>query len=99
MKKITKKEFKELIGLMENAEQFQREMYREKKPIYLRDHTILVEKLLELYFGEEAMEWIGWFCFDNDFGKGTLSATDAHQNPICQDVDGLWEYLTENDYL
>ena len=45
------------------------------------------------------MEWIGWFCFDNDFGKGTLSATDAHQNPICQDVDGLWAYLTENDYL
>ena len=58
-------------------------------------YTIISELLLEVY-GEEGHDWFSWFCYENDFGTGGLSAKDKKGNPICHSFESLYEYLELN---
>lgn len=55
-------------------------------------HEIVTELIKEVY-GEEGYDWFSWFCYENDFGSGTLEAWDENKNPICYSHESLWEYL------
>jgi hypothetical protein len=58
-------------------------------------HKIINELITEVY-GEEGYNWFSWFCWENDFGQGGLTANDEKDNPICYSVESLWECLEEN---
>lgn len=55
-------------------------------------HTIISELLLEVY-GDEGYDWFSWFCYENDFGTGGLTAKDEEGNPVCYSFESLYEYL------
>ena len=55
-------------------------------------HVIIQTLLLEVY-GEEACDWISWFCYENDFGQKGYQAWDENKNPICYSFESLWEYV------
>ena len=57
-------------------------------------HSVITLLITEIY-GEEGHDWFSWFCYENDFGKGSLEAWDENGKPFCQDVKSLWEYLEE----
>lgn len=58
-------------------------------------YTIISELLLEVY-GEEGHDWFSWFCYENNFGTGGLTANDKEGNPICHSFESLYEYLEVN---
>lgn len=55
-------------------------------------HTI-VDILIKTIYGEDGVDWFGWFCYENDFGEGTLTATDNDNNPIAYSIESLWALL------
>jgi hypothetical protein len=64
-------------------------------------HTI-ISTLLKSIYGEKGLDWLQWFCYENDFGQKpctgedgepTHCATDENGNPICYSFESLWEFL------
>jgi len=55
-------------------------------------HKIIDNLFTEIY-GKEGVNWIGWYCYENDFGDGDLKAWGDGEEEICSDVKSLWEYL------
>ena len=55
----------------------------------------VISTLLEEVYGKEGLDWWSWFCYENDFGQGTLEAWDADKNRICYSLESLWEFLEE----
>lgn len=53
----------------------------------------VIDILIKEIYGEVGNDWFGWFCYENDFGRKMLGAWDENKNPICQDVESLWEFL------
>lgn len=58
----------------------------------------LVEKLfsqtLDTQFNKLGIEWIFWFIYENDWGESNEPrAWDKEGNPICTDIDSLYELL------
>lgn len=58
-------------------------------------HEIITTLIREVY-GETGEDWWSWFCYENDFGTGKLTAHDENKNPICYDIKSLWEFLETN---
>lgn len=59
---------------------------------FTEDYVSIIESLIKEIYGESGADWFGWFCWENDFGEGDLTASDG-DDPICYDVKSLWEYL------
>ena len=55
-------------------------------------HKVITLLIKEVY-GEEGLDWWSWFCYENDYGQGTLEAWDKDGTPICYSFESLWEYL------
>jgi hypothetical protein len=45
-------------------------------------------------FTEEQKDWIDWFCYENDFGEKSLEAWDKEGKLICQNIEQLYELVT-----
>lgn len=59
-----------------------------------------VDKIIDITFSshytEQGVDWINWFIFETDYGKRNLEAWDENKNLICQDLESLHEYITNN---
>lgn len=55
----------------------------------------LIHLLIKEIYGEEGVDWFSWFCYENDYGQGTLEAWDENKNRICYSHESLWEFLEE----
>jgi hypothetical protein len=55
-------------------------------------HAIITELIKEVY-GDEGYDWWSWFCYENDYGQGGLTAQDEKGDPICYSFESLWNYL------
>jgi hypothetical protein len=60
---------------------------------FLEPSNRIIEFLISECYDEYAWEWISWFCYENNFGKGSLTAHDENDEPICYSMQSLWEYL------
>jgi hypothetical protein len=56
----------------------------------------IISTCIRSHYGEGGLDWWSWFCWENDYGRGTLTAHDEENNPICFDWESLWKYLEEN---
>jgi hypothetical protein len=54
----------------------------------------LFEAAMRANYKEEAIDWIFWFVFENDFGEKKLEARDGDKL-ICQTADELYDYITQ----
>ena len=52
---------------------------------------------LKTHYNKEAIDWIEWFMFETNYQRGDkYEAYDEDKNIICQDLNGLWEYIEKN---
>jgi hypothetical protein len=59
------------------------------------DHSSVINILLEVYYGKEGSDWIGWYLYERD-PLGTIDqATTNDGLPICYDVKSLWEEVEQ----
>lgn len=54
----------------------------------------LFEAAMRANYKEEAIDWIFWFVFENDFGEKKLEARDGDKL-ICQTEEELYDYITQ----
>ena len=60
---------------------------------------ILFEQLqnsIRSIYGEEGLDWVEWFIFENDYGDKKMSAHDENGVLICQTYEELFLYLETN---
>ena len=54
----------------------------------------VIRDLMIECFGVDGEDMISWWCYEKDFGKREdLTCQDKDGNLICQDLDGLYEYI------
>ena len=59
------------------------------------DHASVINILLEVYYGKDGADWIGWYLWERD-PLGTIDqATTNDGKPICYDVKSLWEEVEQ----
>ena len=75
-----------------------RDLYKKKIDIieFVDPYSDIISELIKEVYGETGYDWWSWFCFENDYGQGTLEAWDENKNPICYSFESLWEYLEKN---
>jgi hypothetical protein len=59
------------------------------------DYSTVIDMLLEVYYGKEGAEWIGWYMWERDPVGDQYQATDKDGNPICYDDKSLWEEVEQ----
>jgi hypothetical protein len=55
-------------------------------------HDVIGELIKEIY-GDTGYDWWSWFCYENDYGQGGLTAYDKNGDLICHSLESLWDYL------
>jgi hypothetical protein len=65
------------------------------------------ERLVNTLWGHiltnEGLDWFNWFMYEKNYihdgvGRSDLTAS-ADGEPICENLEGLYDYLTENNYF
>lgn len=95
---MTKDTFQILILELQLAHKKHGELYKLgvdllaiQDPLYT-----VIDQLLNEVFNEEQYNWINWFLYERESHNGEiLEAHDADGNPICFDIDSLWETVME----
>ncbi len=64
-----------------------------KFPLW-EQHDKLFDITISSHYTDMGVDWINWFVYENDFGKGGLTANDRG-NPICYDLKSLHEYIEQ----
>jgi hypothetical protein len=65
---------------------------------YNDDLYKVIDILMEKAFGSMNKEWVDWFIYERVTPSGEiLEAWDKDKNPICYDIESLWEEVTRND--
>jgi len=70
---------------------------------FLDTQERLVNALWLKILTEEGHDWFNWFMYEKDYisdgvGRADFTAS-ADGKPICEDLEGLYNYLTENNYF
>ena len=58
--------------------------------------------LWEAVLTKEGMDWFSWFMYEKAYLyelREDMKAHDEHKDEICQDLDGLYDYLVRNNYF
>lgn len=91
------KDFKKVIENIEHSHNNCLKAYDLNINLFEFDNKLLnsIDILLKSIYGEHGYDWIAWYCWENDFGKGGLDADD-NGGPICYSLKSLWEYVEAN---
>lgn len=63
---------------------------------------ILYEQLqhsIRSVYGDEGLDWVEWFIFENKYGESGMEATDENGKLICQSYEELFIFLEKNHKL
>ena len=59
---------------------------------YDEDYQKIITLLLEGIFNEEGKGWIDWYLYERiGFDGRVLEAWDENENPVCYNVESLWD--------
>ena len=62
---------------------------------YSDDLNLVINILLEVYYGKEGADWISWYMWERDPNGASDQATTSDGKPICYDVKSLWEEVEQ----
>ncbi len=66
---------------------------------FVNGYHVIISTLITEIYGEDGYEWYYWFCYENNYGQGILTANEADGTPICYSHKSLWEYLEKNHLI
>lgn len=87
-------EFKEVIELLKKVSDRTHGIYGFGVDLmnYEEDFHKIITILMKSIFEEEGYDWISWYLYERvGFDGRTLEAWDENNNPICYDIESLWE--------
>ena len=59
------------------------------------NYTSVINILLEVYYGKDGADWIGWYLWERD-PLGTIDQASTNDGkPICYDIQSLWEEVEQ----
>ena len=58
------------------------------------DYMSVINILLEIYYGKEGADWIGWYLWERD-PLGSIDQATDNGKPICYDIKSLWEEVEQ----
>ena len=59
---------------------------------YDEDYQRIIALLIGCVFSEEGEDWINWYLYERiGFDGKVLEAWDENDNPICYNIESLWE--------
>lgn len=92
---MTLEKFTEIIDSLKKTEDDINKLYKLNVDLteFVEPFELIMSKLLREIYGDEGYDWFSWFCYERDFGEKELGAWDENNNPICYDVESLWQYL------
>lgn len=62
----------------------------------------LIHKLWNLILTDHGLDWFSWFMYEKNYihdGIGNSLTASDDGKPICEDLQGLYDYLVENSYF
>jgi len=93
---MTLGKFTKILNDMQVLQDKATELYKLGVNIYdliLDPYWGVINSLIEEIYGTEGLEWIEWWSCDADFGEKDMKAKDEKGNPICYDIQSLWQHL------
>jgi len=92
---MTYESFLKITLELQRQERIVDDLYKSKIDLleFIDPYHGLIHLLIKEIYGEEGVDWFSWFCYENDYGQGTLEAWDENKNRICYSLESLWEYL------
>jgi len=87
-------QFKTVIEALENIRERSHSIYQLGIDLmnYDEPNHIIISTLLESIFKEEGKDWIDWYLYERiGFDGKILEAWDENNNPICYNIESLWE--------
>ena len=103
---MTRKEFKKLMTAWKKMIDYEEKVMKTKivHEDILDKHNLFTDIILGSLFTEHGLDWLYWFAYETDFQR--KKGYDAYDNAgtkeerlICQDVNGLYDYLEKNKYF
>ena len=87
-------EFSGIVETLQKQSDLLSDLYHKNVDLleFTDPYEFIIQILLTEVYTVEGYEWFSWFCYENDFGRGTLDASDEN-GPICYDIKSLWEFL------
>ncbi len=94
---MTLEKFTEIINILKEESDRLTELYQMKVDLieFVNPYHSIIETLIREIYGGEGIDWFSWFCYERDFGDKEVGAWDEDGNPICYDIESLWNYLEE----
>jgi hypothetical protein len=94
---MTYSEFSVVVETLQKQSDLLSDLYHKNVDLleFTDPYDAIIRILLTEIYTAEGYDWFTWFCYENDFGTGTLDANDEN-GPICYDVKSLWEFLETN---
>lgn len=94
---MTYENFLKIILELQKQERIVDNLYKNNVDLleFIDPYHGLIHLLIKEIYGEEGVDWFSWFCYENDYGQGTLEAWDENKNRICYSHESLWEFLEE----
>jgi hypothetical protein len=92
-----------IIETLKNQSEVVNQLYRLNVDLveFTDPYESVITILIKEIYGQEGYDWFSWFCYDCDFGnkysKEDPGAWDRDDNPICYDIESLWNCL-ETEY-
>ncbi len=75
---------------------------------FIENYNITIHLLLNEVLTSDGLDWFDWFMYEKNYihdgiGNPEIQAfsktNDADKIEICEDLNGLYNYLTENNYF
>ena len=90
-------EFSVIVETLQKQSDLVSDLYHMKVDLleFSDPYESIISILMKEIYTTEGYDWFTWFCYENDFGTGTLDANDEN-GPICYDIKSLWEFLETN---
>jgi hypothetical protein len=94
---MTYKNFSSIVETLQKQSDLISDLYTMKVDLleFTDPYDSVISILMKEIYTVEGYDWFSWFCYENDFGTGTLDANDEN-GPICYDIKSLWEFLETN---
>lgn len=92
---MTYENFLKLILKLQKQDEVLSDLYKHQVDLtnFIDPYQEIITTLIKELYGEEGYDWFAWFCYENKFGEGKLTAWDVNKKPICYSIESLWEYL------